>query len=137
MSQWTHVNASIRYDSLFGIGAPTEELLGQICRWGDDNDSHWTNPDLPCGSEGSIHYEIIRTGSENSLASHAVIFTGDLRDYDDVEEILTYFTRICTEEGYMIRSGVLAIDVECKASFVYRFDGKDKKEWIKCAEIIN
>ncbi len=128
MSQWTHVNASIRYDSILEHGAPTKEELGRICNWEDEDTSHWQDPDLPCGSEGSLHYEIIKTGGETSLASNAVIFTGDLRDYEDVDEILEYFDRIT--KGKMIRSGVLEIVVEYKETLVYRFDSENKK-WVK------
>lgn len=128
MSQWTHINASIRFDGILGMGLPTEKELGRICRWEDEDTSHWDNPDLPCGSEGSIEYTIVKTGSENSLACMAVIFTGDLRDYDNVDEILQYFDRIT--KGKMIRSGVLEIDVEFRQIYVYRYDS-DLGRWVQ------
>lgn len=131
MSQWTHVNASIRFDSMLGFGQPTEKELGRICRWEDEDDSHWDNPDLPCGSEGSIEYRIIITGSKSSIASRAVIFTGDLRDYSDLDEILAYFEKIT--EGKIIRSGVLEVSIEYQHVYVYRFDN-DKEKWIQVSK---
>ena len=50
MSQWTHVNASIRFDGIMGMGQPTEKDLGQICKWEDEDTSHWDTSKLPCGS---------------------------------------------------------------------------------------
>jgi len=126
MSQWTHVNAAIRFDTFLGRGVPTKELLGQMCRWEDEDTSHWENSILPCGSEGSIEYKIIVTGSEDSVANTVVIFTGDLRSYDDVEGILKYFTMIT--DGKMIRSGILEIYVEGKEALVYRYT--DDNKWL-------
>lgn len=119
MSQWTHVNASIRFDVMLGHGMPTKEELGKMCLWGDEDTSHWDNPDLPCGSEESIQYKIVNTGPENSLANTAVIFTGDLRDYNDTKEILNYFKKITKDK--MIRSGILEIYVEYRTSLIYRY----------------
>ncbi len=132
MSQWTHVNASIRFDGLMGMGLPTESDLGQMCKWGDEDTSHWETSKLPCGSEGSIEYTVVKTGGENSLACMAVIFTGDLRDYEDKEEILNYFTELC--KGKMVRSGILEIDIEFQQTFVYRHDD-EKDSWVEVAVI--
>lgn len=128
MSQWTHINASIRFDGIMNLGLPTEKELGKICRWEDEDTSHWENPDLPCGSEGSINYKIIKNPNIHSIAAMVVVFYGDLRDYSDVDEILKYFERIT--KGKAIRSGVLEIDVEFKDTIVYRFDS-EKEIWIK------
>jgi hypothetical protein len=133
MSQWTHVNASIRFDGIMGLSTlPTEKELGKMCKWGDKDDSHWDNPDLPCGSEGSLEYTIIKTGTENSIACMAIIFIGDLRDYDDDKEILAYFNKITT--GQMIRSGVLEIQIEYNDTIVYRFND-DSNQWEECSRV--
>jgi len=130
MSQWTHVNASIRFDGILNTGLPTEKELGKICRWEDEDTSHWDHPDLPCGSEGSIKYQIIKS-TDYSMAAMVVVFYGDLRDYENVDEILEYFKRIT--QGKMIRSGILEIDVEFQSIFVYRYDGVIR-EWLKCSQ---
>jgi len=132
MSQWTHVNASIRFDGIMGMGQPTKQDLGQMCKWEDDDTSHWENSKIPCGSEGSIEYKIIKTGGENSIASMVVNFTGDLRDYDDANKIIAYFNDIVKDR--MIRSGILEIDVEFKDTLVLRYD-YDKKEFVTVATL--
>ena len=118
MSQWTHVNASIRFDgfSFMKDTMISEKDLGQIINY--DYDGEWDTK-LPLGSEGSIEYTIVTTGSASSVANRAVVFTGDLRDYDDWEFILNYFNSIV--EGRMIRSGVLEIDVEGQDSMVFAY----------------
>lgn len=108
MSQWTHVNASIRFDGVPSMNLPTESVL-------------------PCGSEGSIDYTIVGDPVENNMAAMVVVFWGDLRDYDDADEILKYFKSVTA--GRMIRSGILEIDVEYKKTLVYRYDS-DAEEWI-------
>lgn len=123
MSQWSHVNAIIRFDSLMGIGAPTESELGEISTWEHPVDG----TTLPCGSEGSLRYNIWRSPDTNSVASHTVGFWGDLRSYSDVDEILEYFTKITA--GKMIRSGILEIDVEGERCSIYRYDS-DQSAWI-------
>ena len=129
MSQWTHINASIRFDGIQGTELlPTEKELGKICRWGDKDDSHWENPDLPCGSEGSLEYKIILNPDQNSLAAMVVVFYGDLRDYDDVDEIIDYFNKIVKNKS--IRSGILEIDLEYENILIYQFD-ESSKTWKK------
>lgn len=120
MSQWTHVNASIRFDGITSIDDTiiSEKDLGIIETWENDKETDF----IPCGSEGSIEYKIIETGSENSLACRAVIFTGDLRDYDNVDEIIEYFYKITKDK--MIRSGILEIWVEGQEPIVFRFANK-------------
>ena len=68
------------------------------------------------------------------MASHAVIFTGDLRDYDDENEILEYFKRIVI--GKMIRSGILEIDIESQDTIIYRFESHNLTgEWVELSRI--
>lgn len=126
MSQWTHVNASIRFDSVFNLGLPTEDELGRICDFYDEDTSHWDNSILPCGSEGSIRYEIIRNEKDSDLAAMVIVFYGDLRDYDNKDYILEYFNRLT--KGRMIRSGVLEIDIEYEGAYVFNYNS-EKEEW--------
>lgn len=123
MSQWTHVNASIRFDSLLGDGKPTVRELGII--------NSYYNPYefsiIPSGSEGSIEYTIVDTGSENALAANVVVFSGDLRDYENEQEILRYFKRIVKNKT--IRSGILEIDIETKDTILYRY--RFNKGWVE------
>jgi len=127
MSQWTHVNASIRFDGLENQ-LPTEETFGKVCRPDDKNHAHWYSPDLPCGTEGSIDYSIIMNPRQTSIAYMIVVFFGDLRDYKDVDEVLEYFRKIT--RGSMVRSGVLEINVESRHKQVYSYETKIG-EWVE------
>ena len=123
MSQWTHINASIRFDTLMGMGEPTREELGEPCYF---ENMEKCGDKLPYGSEGSLDYRIIqRTDCENCMASHAVVFFGDLRDYDDVEEIMEYFNNITKDK--IIRSGIIEIEVESNRVWIYRFSDETNK----------
>ncbi len=126
MSQWTHVNASIRFDGIKGLTKElTEADLGKMCKWEDKDSSHWNSSKLPCGSEGSIEYKIVKTGSEHSVASMVVVFTGDLRDYDDTQEIIDYFSSIV--EGRMVRSGIIEVSVEYGTLVILQYDSNEEK----------
>lgn len=125
MSQWTHINASIRFDGIEELtGIISEKELGIISTWDNEKETDF----MPCGSEGGIEYTIVKTGIENSIASRVVVFTGDLRDYDDVEEVLFYFNKII--KGQMVRSGILEIEVDSSNLNLYRVDHETNK-WIK------
>lgn len=109
MSQWTHINAVIRYDCM--------RIMGQ------------TLPDLslvPSGSEGPMHVQIYQNPSTNSLAAYTVMFWGDLRDYHDGEEIMNYFKSVT--KGQMIRSGLVEIDIEGRSVQTFRYNN-EKSEW--------
>ena len=119
MSQWTHVNASIRFDGILDSRLPTEEQLGEIIQFEDED----YNTILPCGSEGSIEYAIYRNPRGSSLAAMVVTWWGDLRDYNDVDEIMNYFNKIIV--GRSIRSGIIEIDVEYGFTYVYKYHPDD------------
>jgi len=125
MSQWTHVNASIRFDGFQGLGLPTEKELGKICKWEDEDTQHWEKSKLPCGSEGSIEYKIIKNTDESSIAAMVVVFYGDLRDYSNKLAILDYFNTIIN--GNFIRSGILEIEIEFDKVFVYKYNQELRK----------
>lgn len=118
MSQWTHVNASIRYDTHIGIGLPD---FGY---------------NVPEGSEGPLTISIWQNPHRMMSASHTVSIFGDLRDYNDVEEILRYFTRITTENydsmdsKLDVRSGTLEIIRDWIDTKLFRWDS-EVNEWIQ------
>ena len=128
MSQWTHINAMVRFDGIPEMKEPiTKEELGVVSTWEEGEETN-----IPCGSEGSLDYEIIDTarGESGYAACRAVAFWGDLRDYDSADEILEYFTKII--QGKMIRSGVLEINIEMQRTLVYRvsdYDENTPKTW--------
>ena len=83
MSIWTHVAGVIRFDSFLGedldLGIPVDfrDSLEDFCKC-----------TLPCGSEGSLEYQIYENPDPHSVARWSVQFWGDLRDYDNEEEII-------------------------------------------------
>ena len=111
MSQWTHVCGCIRVDALRimeeenGI-ANIKEVLGKVVNFGDD--SYETK--IPCGSEGSLAYEVIENPDKHSIAAYTIPIWGDLRDYDDVDEIEKWFYDSC--KNLWVRDAVLNINVE-------------------------
>lgn len=123
MSQWTHVNAIIRYDSMVGWPELPNFLYDL-----DNNTDH-----LPEGSEGPLHINIWTNPHRTSAAQHTVSIWGDLRGYGDGAKIFSYFNRITNNQ--MIRAGLLEIDVEGEKTLVYNYifeidqDGKTTKGW--------
>ena len=114
MSDWTHVNAAIRFDGMPGMFKRPK--LGTTCRYDDEDRSKWKDCDVPCGSEGSLQYSLIEYGT--GLPWLAVHIWGDLRDYQDIDAIVAYLTRIV--EGQMIRSGIAEIEIEGCPTQVWR-----------------
>jgi hypothetical protein len=106
----------------------SEKDLGIIEKYDSKHETDF----IPCGSEGSLEYKIVKTGNENSLACRAVVFTGDLRDYTDSKEILEYFTKIT--KGKMIRSGILEINIEGAETLIYRYDSD---RWVQLKMFTN
>lgn len=113
MSQWTHVNASIRFDGIQGSPMLPEESDFKI--------------DLPMGSEGPLNYNIEINPDKSCMASISAVFYGDLRDFDseDAEGILPYFTKLC--EGRFVRSGLIEIDIEYGDRLFYWYNTENSK----------
>ncbi len=117
MSQWTHVNGSIRVDYL-QIDESDDHLVklikskfGNIANWEDD-DKAWENCTVPCGSEGSLKYSVELTGDRSNLARIRVQVWGDLRDYgsdEECEKIVDWLNKSCV--GLAVRNGVFEIEV--------------------------
>lgn len=123
MSQWTHVHGIIRIDNLLGITPPPD--LGVSCTFEDDEDK-WTKCTIPCGSEGSLITTLWENPHKSSLNRYTVSIFGDLRDYNDEKEIVSYFTKITKEQ--MVRNGVFGIDIEGQKELIYIYQNE---KWIK------
>lgn len=110
MSQWTHVAATIRIDSIFRNGGyeQIQDALGKTLSWEDkiDSDTYY----MPYGSEGSLKYIITENPDESSVSAFTVTIYGDLRDYDDADAIIKWFEEVCNK--FFIRQAVITIDVE-------------------------
>ena len=130
MSQWTHVNASFRLDS-FGR-TEDEELIDIFGKSIDfyhmdeiEYDEDWEIKDkdkyLPMGSEGTLKMSIWHNPDESCIASTTVSIFGDLRDYDDYEEIEKWFNKCCNAFGSIgIRQAFCQVEVEGYGTKVFQ-----------------
>ncbi len=128
MSQWTHVAGIIRIDSMVAVMSrgpdSTEDnlrrRLGEI--WNYDSDYIPTsNESTPSGSEGSIQYDIVKTGNKHSLSWGHIVIWGDLRDFDDPNEIYDWLGNSLVtihEGGISIRDIIVSIVVEHSNQYI-------------------
>jgi len=131
MSQWTHVQGIVRFDTYRLSYAELKLILRD--RWGPT----WTFDDpknepfchAPAGSEGSIRYTIVRgghcgssTNPEKEFQGADIIVVGDLRDFDSPKRIMDWIRNVTSgfSVEYHTRSGLVHIDVE----------GGEKEIWI-------
>lgn len=138
MSTWTHVSGVIRINDLSFIthdkrntSKTVEKIIGPMCLFDKWN----KNTKLPTGSEGSIEYKVIQNKNESSIARFTVVFWGDLRDYDDLDEIQQWFIQLKKDieddkHVMLYRDAVLKAYVECtNESLVITLD--DNMNWRK------
>lgn len=119
MSQWTHVNGSIRVDCLRMMGDTLDfKNIFKTCDYNDD-DKQWDDCNVPCGSEGSLNINIWESPEKSAMAAYTVNIFGDLRDYDDKDEIVKWFTGIVENKLGIIRDAVLTIDIAYKSYSIY------------------
>jgi hypothetical protein len=108
MSTWTHVVGCIRIDGIPAIGHKKQtviDALGPMCtfeEWRDDST-------LPQGSEGGLQYQVIQYS--NGLPWLAIPVWGDLRDFDSIEEIRSWWTTLLPKLG-VVRDAVLLVQIE-------------------------
>ena len=120
MSNWTHVAGIIRVDGLRCLddvlGDPNfDEIIGKECLWEspkkiwDDADD---NPDkyLPMGSEGSLQKSIWINPDKDCMDSYTISIFGDLRDHDNVKEIIDWFKEKCKK--LWVRNAVITVENE-------------------------
>lgn len=112
MSVWTHVAGCIRIDELPPDNTDFNMLIQEKLA------AKFSRP--PEGSEGPIHYHVVPTGEDGSIAWGLVYLYGDLRDFDDSEvpAILNWLNGAC--KGLWIRSCCVKIDVEYGRSYLIR-----------------
>jgi hypothetical protein len=108
MSQWTHVHGLVRFHSLDGT---------------EIND-HTISRGMPTGSEGPLDF-FIWIAPPSHLAKFTVGVWGDLRDYNDMEEVISYFNNL--ENICNIRDGVFEVYVEGGAKMSFQFDTEKRK----------
>ena len=147
MSQWTHVNGNIRFDYFpiedeVDIAKFTKEVtkvLGEVKNYdhvglfGEDLDN-CPESLIPCGSEGSIEYDIHKTPR-----GYDVGVWGDLRDFGEKEvpEIIEWFGKIMIYQfliPFFVRDALLEIEVEFGKTYILR-DWSDNELKYKVDEV--
>lgn len=128
MSQWTHVNASFRLNSIGKIDDETLiNIFGKSVSYFGMNeieyDENWEVKDkekyLPMGSEGSLKMSIWHNPDTSCVASTMVSVFGDLRDYGSFDEIEKWFNRCC--DKVFLRQAVCQVKVDgCGTKVFYR-----------------
>ena len=145
MSQWTHVAGIIRIDSLVDLlGGPdtTERMLRDRLGYTWDYDDlgnrareiHIDNSHVPCGSEGSVQYKIVKTRPETGSGEHSlswghIAIYGDLRDFDDPNEIYNWLGNALVDvnkDGISIRDIIVSIVVEYSNQYIIFQDEDDQ-----------
>jgi len=119
MSTWTHIAGAIRIDAFGDIKKLIQDRLGNTCNF-HSTDKEWKDCNVPCGSEGSLQYKILEVGKP--LAMYTVAIWGDLRDYEDIEEIKEWFDKVTVGSGLAIRNAVLIAQCNDKVE-VFEYNG--------------
>ena len=122
MSIWTHVAGIIRVDDIrFENPMPDfEHILGKQISYEElDRDE---NTSLPCGSEGTLQYDIATNPDISSLDSYTISIHGDLRDYDDIDEIVKWFKDVIS--NVYARQAIIKIECEDGKSTIAYLNSK-------------
>ena len=104
MSTWTHVVGAFRVDGIPSMPGCFKKPQLHIR--------------APEGSEGPLDYDMKVYGT--GLTWLRVMVWGDLRDFDDEQEIVNWLDKVCA--GCMLRDGIVTIGVEGKGRFIYEWD---------------
>ena len=127
MSNWTHVAGIIRVDDFrFGndITKDFDKIIGKECLWGSPTevwDDAENNPDkyLPMGSEGSLQKSIWINPDKDCMDSYTISIFGDLRDHDNVKEIIDWFKEKCKK--LWVRNAVITVENEWYGTETYTY----------------
>lgn len=134
MSVWTHVNGVVRLNDYSFLSSKrntrkdVEKIIGPMCLFHNWN----KNTKLPLGSEGSVEYKVIQSTEESNLARFNIIFWGDLRDYDDLNEIIQWFNNLKKEieskDTFMqYRDAILSCECELGNSIIVKLNTETNK----------
>ena len=113
MSQWTHVNASFRLNSLGSYISDDDiyDVFGRHVGFYDLCDFDGEYKTTPMGSEGSLEIAIWHNPDRNCMASTQVSVFGDLRDFGedrDIYMLKEWFYCCCSK--FSVRQAVIQID---------------------------
>ena len=132
MSCWTHVAGIIRADDIrlegSGLKPDFKDVLGEPLLWEFTEDQWETGTKLPCGSEGSLNYDVIENPDKSCMAAYVIPIYGDLRDFgeteEDLDDIKDWFIKSC--DKLLIRNATLY--AECSMGFNISIIYRDKEE---------
>ena len=126
MSQWTHIAGIVRIDAIMQdhttVKPHVKECFGNTVSF-DDKSEVWDKCTVPYGSEGSLQYDIVYSGHQDlegtiktaSFSWGTVQIWGDLRDYDNHEEIYKWLVKVSSklkERHLYIRDIIVKVRVE-------------------------
>ena len=129
MSVWTHVIGGIRLDGFAFQKADESKLKKIFIQSTFYNFNEKCN--MPCGSEGSIRYKIIKNDEESCLNKCQIALWGDLRDYDsdrikkEFKIWLESVKKKLNKEGFLIRQLLLTAECEDGLITTYRLNEYD------------
>lgn len=151
MSQWLHVNVSIRLDTIRGMVSveandrlyrELEQTLGKSTIPYDCDEENEAecydlheNCTLPKGGEGSVKYMILPTREieDSSLCWGLLIIYGDLREpVTSTTEIVDWLNALCAyleARNWSIRSGVGELETEGVEVTTWRYSHALIDEW--------
>lgn len=118
MSTWTHVAGSIRIDDFSTTIEEHKKKAAEIIRTAFKN--------IPCGSEGPFNLKIYINRQLHYFAAFVLTIYGDLRDYDNIEEIENWFNSVCSK--FIIRQAVLTIECDNGQSKTITYKEKEDGE---------
>lgn len=131
MSVWTHVAGIIRIDDIrIGNTLPDfDKLIGKECQWEspieiwDDTNINPQNY-LPMGSEGSLEKSVWINPDKSCMSSYTVSIFGDLRDYENSENIIEWFKNKINEINEIkgVRQAVIISETEGKEPLSWHYN---------------
>lgn len=129
MSIWTHVIGGIRLDGFAFEQTDINKLKKVFIQSTFDNWNEKCN--MPCGSEGSIRYKVIKNDNKSCLNVCQIALWGDLRDYgsDRIKKEfkiwLESVKKKLKKEGFLIRQLLLTAECEDGLIATYRLNEYD------------
>lgn len=141
MSQWTHITGTVRIDAFLLdhklVKSIVKKCFGNTCHY-NSKPNEWDKCNVPCGSEGSLQYDIIYSGYQHkkgkiessSVSWGTVQIWGDLRNYDDHEEIYQWLCNIVkklNKNHLDVRDMVIKINIEYQSDYIVTIQGENDK----------
>ena len=126
MSVWTHVNGQIRLDNW--DREPKLPFLGKMAiftvnTYGEEARKLLSECEVPYGSEGSLRWEFHQDPPSSSVCWGYISIDGDLRDYDNINEIIEWLQNSTKELN--IRQGIIQVETEGLDVRILSYDSKN------------